>query len=41
MGNFSEKDDFEAKLEKMLKEVEKQAEEVEHLDKEIWKVLIL
>lgn len=36
MGNFSEKDDFEAKLEKMLKEVEKQAEEVEHLDKEIW-----
>lgn len=36
MGNFSEKDDFEAKLEKMLEEVEKQAEEVEHLDKEIW-----
>lgn len=36
MGNFSEKNDFEAKLEKMLKEVEKQAEEVEHLDKEIW-----
>lgn len=37
MGNFSEKNDFEAKLEKVLKEVEKQAEEVEALDKEIWK----
>lgn len=36
MGNFSEKKAFEAKLEKMLKEVEKQAAELEALDKEIW-----
>lgn len=36
MGNFSEKGDFEAKLEQMLKEVEVQAAEIEALDKEIW-----
>lgn len=36
MGDFSEKGAFQAKLEKMLKEVETQAEEIEYLDKEIW-----
>lgn len=36
MGNFSEKRDFETKLEQMLKEVETQAAEIEALDKEIW-----
>ncbi len=37
MGNFSEKEEFEAQLDKLLKELETQAAEVEALDKEIWK----
>lgn len=36
MKNFSEKEEFAERLDKMIKELETQAAEVEDLDKEIW-----